>query len=45
MPHDESDSADVGIVEPVLHIGKFYVTPEGCRATLFQDDFNDGVGW
>ncbi len=42
VPHDESDDADVEIVEPVLHIGKSYVTPYGCRATLFQDNFNDG---
>ncbi|HFD39354.1 MAG TPA: DUF11 domain-containing protein, partial [Anaerolineae bacterium] len=42
-----SDTADVDVLEPILHLGKSYVTPVGCGATLFQDDFNDGnaAGW
>lgn len=45
--YEYSDTADVDILEPLLHIGKSYVTPYGCEATLFQDNFNDGdaSGW
>ncbi|MBU0704066.1 MAG: DUF11 domain-containing protein, partial [Chloroflexi bacterium] len=46
-PYIYTDTADVDVLEPLLHIGKSYVTPEGCGATLFQDNFNDGdaAGW
>ncbi len=39
---DEVDDVEVAIVEPLLHLGKSHVTPHGCGATLFQDNFNDG---
>jgi uncharacterized repeat protein (TIGR01451 family)/fimbrial isopeptide formation D2 family protein len=47
QPYVYTDTANVDIVEPLLHIGKSYVTPYGCGATLFEDNFNDGdaVGW
>lgn len=37
----------VTVREPLLHIGKSYVTPQECRAILFEDDFNNGnsTGW
>jgi len=41
QPYVYTDTADVDVLEPVLHIGKSYVTPYGCEATLFQDNFND----
>jgi len=37
------DSANVDILEPLLHLGKSYVTPYGCSATLLQDNFNSGA--
>ncbi|MCQ3978040.1 MAG: hypothetical protein DPW09_31835, partial [Anaerolineae bacterium] len=41
-----TDTAQVNIVEPILHLGKSYVTPAGCNATLLIDNFNGGVaGW
>ncbi|MFN3763606.1 MAG: isopeptide-forming domain-containing fimbrial protein, partial [Anaerolineae bacterium] len=47
QPYVYTDTANVDILEPLLHIGKSYVTPYGCNATLLQDDFNDGNanGW
>ncbi|HHW84988.1 MAG TPA: DUF11 domain-containing protein, partial [Chloroflexi bacterium] len=30
------------IYEPLLHIGKSYVTDDACAATLLQDNFNSG---
>jgi uncharacterized repeat protein (TIGR01451 family)/fimbrial isopeptide formation D2 family protein len=47
QPYVYTDTANVDIVEPLLHIGKTYVTPYGCGATLFEDNFNDGNanGW
>jgi uncharacterized repeat protein (TIGR01451 family)/fimbrial isopeptide formation D2 family protein len=47
QPYVYTDTANVDILEPLLHIGKTYVTPYGCGATLFEDNFNDGdaVGW
>ncbi|HEY75553.1 MAG TPA: DUF11 domain-containing protein [Thermoflexia bacterium] len=38
-----TDTADVDVVEPILHIGKTYVTSRGCGATILQDNFNDGT--
>jgi len=38
-----TDTADVDVVEPILHIGKTYVTPLGCSAMLLEDNFNDGT--
>jgi len=35
-----TDTADVDVVEPVMHLGKTYVTPPGCSATFLQDNFN-----
>ena len=35
-----TDTADVDVLEPILHIGKTYVTSDGCHATFFQDNFN-----
>ncbi|RMF02417.1 MAG: DUF11 domain-containing protein, partial [Chloroflexi bacterium] len=44
-----TDTANVDVVEPILHIGKSYVTPPGCRAVLLQDNFNtntfDATKW
>jgi uncharacterized repeat protein (TIGR01451 family)/fimbrial isopeptide formation D2 family protein len=41
-----TDTANVDVLEPLLHLGKSYVTPYGCGATLLQDNFNTGViGW
>jgi uncharacterized repeat protein (TIGR01451 family) len=40
QPYVYTDTANVDIVEPLLHIGKSYVTPYGCGATLLQDNFN-----
>ena len=47
QPYVYTDTANVDILEPLLHIGKSYVTPYGCGATLLQDNFNDGNanGW
>ncbi|HDQ70514.1 MAG TPA: DUF11 domain-containing protein, partial [Chloroflexi bacterium] len=33
-------TAAVDVLEPILHIGKTYVTPRGCEATLLEDNFN-----
>ena len=41
--YTNTDTADVNVLEPILHLGKTYVTPRGCEATLFEDNFNDGV--
>jgi uncharacterized repeat protein (TIGR01451 family) len=43
QPYVYTDTADVDVVEPILHIGKTYVTPHGCGATILQDNFNDGT--
>ncbi|MBC7228180.1 MAG: DUF11 domain-containing protein, partial [Thermoflexales bacterium] len=40
QPYVYTDTAAVDVLEPLLHIGKSYVTPYGCSATLLQDDFN-----
>ncbi len=42
-----TDTADVDVQEPILHLGKRYVTPRGCAALLFEDNFNDqdASGW
>lgn len=40
QPYVYTDTANVDIVEPLLHIGKSYETPSGCGATLLQDNFN-----
>jgi len=46
QPYVYTDTANVDILEPLLHIGKSYVTPYGCGATLLEDNFNAGVsGW
>ncbi len=47
QPYAYTDTANVDVLEPLLHIGKSCVTPYGCSATLLQDDFNDGNadGW
>ncbi|MCX7671197.1 MAG: DUF1080 domain-containing protein, partial [Anaerolineae bacterium] len=37
-----TDSADITVSEPDLHIGKSYVTAGACRAFLFGDNFNSG---
>ncbi|MBU1746266.1 MAG: isopeptide-forming domain-containing fimbrial protein, partial [Chloroflexi bacterium] len=42
QPYVFTDTAAVDILEPVLHIAKSHITPHGCNATLFQDNFNDG---
>ncbi|MCG3209108.1 MAG: hypothetical protein FOGNACKC_02727 [Anaerolineae bacterium] len=38
-----TDTAQVDIIEPLLHIGKTYVTSAGCNALLFADNFNSGA--
>ncbi|MCP4542246.1 MAG: DUF11 domain-containing protein [Chloroflexi bacterium] len=38
--HIFTTTANVDVVEPVMHIGKSYVTPEPCGATLLADSFN-----
>jgi uncharacterized repeat protein (TIGR01451 family)/fimbrial isopeptide formation D2 family protein len=43
QPYVYTDTADVDIEEPVLHIGKSYLTSDGCGATLFNDHFNTGA--
>ena len=45
--YSASSTASVTIIEPIIHIGKSYVTPSACRALLFEDNFNDGnsAGW
>jgi uncharacterized repeat protein (TIGR01451 family)/fimbrial isopeptide formation D2 family protein len=38
----------ISIYEPLLHIGKHYVTADACNAALFADNFNRasiGAGW
>ncbi len=47
QPYVYTDTADVDVLEPILHIGKTYVTPYGCGATLLESNFNDGSasGW
>ena len=40
QPYRYQDTANVDILEPLLHLGKSYVTPTGCSATLLQDNFN-----
>ncbi len=37
-----TDTAHVDVIEPLLHLGKQYVTSNACSANLFQDNFNDG---
>jgi uncharacterized repeat protein (TIGR01451 family) len=44
QPYVYTDTAQVDVQEPVLHIGKSYVTPYGCGATLLQDNFNRAAG-
>jgi len=41
------DTAHVDVIEPLLHLGKEYVTSHACSAKLWQDNFNDGdaAGW
>jgi len=41
--YSASSSATVTVTEPFLHIGKSYVTPSACSATLFERNFNSGV--
>ena len=44
IPYQQDDTATVTVLEPLLHIGKTYVTPLGCNATLLQTNFNsDGL--
>lgn len=47
QPYAFADSAAMTVTEPILHIGKRYVTAEVCSAALFEENFNDGVadGW
>ena len=47
IPYQYEDTAAVDILEPLLHLGKTYITPSGCTATLLEENFNDGVanGW
>ncbi len=47
QPYFFTETTEVHVIEPILHLGKSYVTPAGCGAVLFQDDFNDGnaAGW
>ncbi|MCS7251718.1 MAG: hypothetical protein NZ572_04685, partial [Thermoflexus sp.] len=40
QPYIYTDTANVDVLEPLLHIGKSYATPYGCGATLLQDHFN-----
>ncbi len=40
QPYAYTDTANVDVLEPLLHIGKSYVTPYGCSATLLEDNFN-----
>ncbi|MFP4345119.1 MAG: family 16 glycoside hydrolase, partial [Anaerolineales bacterium] len=40
VPYVYTDTADVDVLEPLLHLGKSYVTPSGCAATLLEDNFN-----
>ncbi|MBN1583127.1 MAG: DUF11 domain-containing protein, partial [Anaerolineae bacterium] len=41
-----TDTADIKLVEPLLHIGKSYVTESGCEALLHQANFNVSPdGW
>lgn len=35
-----TDTAQARTVEPLLHLGKRYLTPYGCSSTLLEDDFN-----
>ncbi|MFQ6100830.1 MAG: SdrD B-like domain-containing protein [Anaerolineae bacterium] len=47
QPYAYTDTADVDILEPLLHLYKDYITPHGCRALRFLDNFNDdnAAGW
>ncbi len=42
-----SDTAQVDLEGPVLHIGKSYLTAHACSAILLAENFNDGLadGW
>ncbi len=42
-----TDTAGIDVVEPLLHLSKTYVTPQGCGGTLFQYNFNNlsDAGW
>ncbi|MCL6511041.1 MAG: DUF11 domain-containing protein [Anaerolineae bacterium] len=35
-----TDTASVAVREPLLHLGKAYLTPHGCDGTLMLDHFN-----
>ncbi|HFD39461.1 MAG TPA: DUF11 domain-containing protein, partial [Anaerolineae bacterium] len=43
QPYSFTDTTEVDILEPILHLGKSYVTPVGCGATLLADNFNDNT--
>ncbi|HHY55738.1 MAG TPA: DUF11 domain-containing protein, partial [Chloroflexi bacterium] len=47
QPYAFRDTASMTVTEPILHIGKRYVTADACIAALFEDNFNDGdaTGW
>ncbi|MCS6773845.1 MAG: hypothetical protein NZ693_07025, partial [Thermoflexales bacterium] len=39
-------TAPVDVLEPLLHLGKTYITPSGCSGTLLIDNFNAPLsGW
>ncbi len=40
QPYTYNDTADVNVQEPLLHLGKSYVTSSSCNATFLQDNFN-----
>ncbi len=46
-PYLFTDTADVDIVEPILHLGKSYLTESGCPAELLTYNFNNlsSSGW
>jgi uncharacterized repeat protein (TIGR01451 family)/fimbrial isopeptide formation D2 family protein len=43
QPYAFAATAAVTVSEPLLHIGKSYVTDAACGATLLQDNFNAGL--
>ncbi|MEE8390464.1 MAG: SdrD B-like domain-containing protein, partial [Anaerolineae bacterium] len=43
-PYLFTNTANVDVLEPILHIGKSYTTPYGCNATFDQANFNAGSG-
>lgn len=47
QPYIYTDTANLDVAEPLLHLSKTYLTPPGCRATLFQYNFNNlsDAGW